>query len=117
MDRPHIIDGLPNPGTMPAPEPGDSTFTERCEYKLEIIPPKNIIQCRRADIVEKDGVEIARGYDRTSYTPGDDVSSACSEVQKVAEALWPTTRPAPIEYPGTPFPFPAPEENESSEVE
>ena len=33
-------------------------FTERQEYKLEIIPPYNIIQCRRADIVEKDGVEV-----------------------------------------------------------
>ena len=83
MDRPHIIDGLPNPGS-------DPTFTERCEYKLEIIPPNSIIQCRRADIVEKDGVEIARGYHRTSYSPGDDVSGACAEVQKVAAALWPT---------------------------
>ena len=83
--------------TMPAPESGEPKFTERCEYKLEIIPPNFTIQCRRADIVEKDGVEIARGYVRTSYTPGDDVSKACSEVQKVANALWPTTRPAPEE--------------------
>ena len=86
--------------TMPAPESGEPTepvFTERCEYKLEIIPPNFAIQCRRADIVEKDGVEIARGYHRTVYNPGDDVSTACAEVQKVAEALWPTTRPAPIE--------------------
>ena len=90
MDRPHIIDGLPNPGS-------DPTFTERIEYKLEIIPPNSVIQCRRADIVEKDGVEIARGYHRTLYSPGDDVSSACAEVQKVAEALWPTTLPAPEE--------------------
>ena len=106
--------------TMPAPESGEPTepvFTERCEYKLEIIPPNFAIQCRRADIVEKDGVEIARGYHRTVYAPGDDVSSACSEVQKVAEALWPTTRPAPIDYPGTPFPFPTSEEDESSELE
>ena len=33
-------------------------FTERSEHKLEIIPPYSIIQCRRADIVEKDGVEV-----------------------------------------------------------
>ena len=82
MDHPHIIDDLPNPGSEP-------TYTERCEYKLEIIPPNSIIQCRRADIVEKDGVEIARGYFRTIYAPGDDVSAACPEVQKVAAALWP----------------------------
>ena len=82
MDRPHIIDGLPNPNN-------ESGLTERCEYKLEIIPPNYVIQCRRADIVEKDGVEIARGYFRTIYAPGDDVSAACPEVQKVAAALWP----------------------------
>ena len=105
--------------TMPVPGSGEPTFTERCEYKLEILSSNFIIQCRRADIIEKDGVEIARGYYRTSYAPGDDVSDACAEVQKVAEALWPVTLPAPepIEYPGTPFPFPTPEEDESSELE
>ena len=63
-------------------------FTERCEYKLEIIPPHNVIQCRRADIVEKDGVEVGRTYHRTVYYPGDDVTGACSEVSAVASALW-----------------------------
>ena len=92
MDRPHI-----HPGIMPTPG-DDPIFTERYEYKLEILP-NLVIQCRRADIVEKDGVEIARGYHRTVYNPGDDVSTACPEVQKVAAALWPT-----------PVPLPAPEE-------
>ena len=63
-------------------------FTERFEYKLEIIPPYSIIQCRQADIVEKDGVEIGRTYHRTVYSPGDDVSEAPQEVQDVAGALW-----------------------------
>ena len=106
--------------TMPVPgsgEPIEPTFTERCEYKLEIIPPDFIIQCRRAEIVLKDGVEVARGYHRTVYTPGDNVSTACEEVRKVAEALWPVPLPAPEEFPGVPFPFPEPEENESSELE
>ena len=95
MDHPHI-----HPGTMPAPVPGDeSGLTERYEYKLEILPPDYIIQCRRTDIVEKNGVEIARGYFRSYYKPGDDISTACPEVQKVAAALWPT-----------PVPLPAPEE-------
>lgn len=92
--------------TMPVPGSGEPTFTERYEYKLEIIPPNFIIQCRRADIVEKDGVEIARGYHRTLYSPGDDVSRACPEVQKVANALWPVPLPASGEIPGVPFPFP-----------
>jgi len=63
-------------------------YEEKIEYKLEIIPPWSIIQCRRADIVLKDGVEIARGYHRTVYSPGDDVSEAPQEVQDVAAALW-----------------------------
>lgn len=63
-------------------------FTERSENKLEIIPPYSIIQCRRADIVEKDGVEVGRTYHRTVYCPGDDVTGACLEVYAVANALW-----------------------------
>lgn len=63
-------------------------FTERQEYKLEIIPPYNIIQCRRADIVEKDGKEVGRTYHRHVVHPGDDVTGECAELQSVAGALW-----------------------------
>jgi hypothetical protein len=63
-------------------------FTERQEHKLEIIPPYNVIQCRRADIVEKDGVEVGRTYHRHVRVPGEDVSSDCAELQAVATALW-----------------------------
>tara|TARA_B100001287_G_scaffold198484_1_gene168003 strand:- start:313 stop:567 length:255 start_codon:yes stop_codon:yes gene_type:complete len=63
-------------------------FTERHEYKLEILPPFSIIQCRRADIVEKDGVEVGRTYHRHVRAPGEDVSQECPELQAVAEALW-----------------------------
>lgn len=63
-------------------------FTERQEYKLEIVPPFNIIQCRRSDIVEKDGVEVGHTYHRHCRAPGDDVSEDCAELQAVAAALW-----------------------------
>ena len=63
-------------------------FTERCEHKIEIIPPYNILQCRRADIVEKDGVEVGRTYHRHVKLPGDDMSEECAEMQAVATALW-----------------------------
>jgi len=63
-------------------------FTERQEYKLEIIPPYQVIQCRRSDIVEKDGVEVGRTYFRHMRCPGDDVTNDCAELQAVAEALW-----------------------------
>ena len=63
-------------------------FTERSEHKLEIIPPYSIIQCRRADIIEKDGVEVGKTYHRHVRVPGEDVSNDCAELQAVAAALW-----------------------------
>jgi hypothetical protein len=63
-------------------------FTERKEHKLEIIPPYSIIQCREANIVEKDGVEVGRTYHRDCRAPGEDVSQDCAELQAVAAALW-----------------------------
>lgn len=63
-------------------------FTEKQEYKVEVIPPFKILQVRRADIVEKDGVEVGRTYHRHVRNPGDDVSSDCAEVQAIAGALW-----------------------------
>jgi hypothetical protein len=65
-----------------------ANFTERQEHKIEIIPPYSIIQCRRADIIEKDGVEVGKTYHRHCRVPGDDVSGDCPEVQAVAAALW-----------------------------
>ena len=63
-------------------------FTERSEHKLEIVPPYSIIQCRREDIIEKDGVEVGRTYHRHVRVPGEDVSGDCAELQAVAAALW-----------------------------
>lgn len=65
-----------------------ASFTERSEYQLEVIPPYSIIQCRRADIIEKDGIEVAKTYHRHTRTPGEDVSTDCPELQAVAAALW-----------------------------
>jgi hypothetical protein len=65
-----------------------ANFIERHEHKLEIIPPYSIIQCRRADVIEKDGTEVGRTYHRHVRVPGDDVSEDCEELQAVAAALW-----------------------------
>jgi hypothetical protein len=66
------------------------SFTERQEYKVEVLPPYSILQVRRADIVEKDGVEVGRTYHRHVCVPGTDVSGDCAEVQAIAGALWTT---------------------------
>jgi len=63
-------------------------FTEKQEYKVEVLPPYSVLQVRRADIVEKDGVEVGRTYHRHVRVPGDDVSAECAEVQAIAGALW-----------------------------
>lgn len=63
-------------------------FTEKQEYKVEVFPPYSILQVRRADIVEKDGVEVGRTYHRHACVPGTDVSGDCAQVQAIAGALW-----------------------------
>ena len=65
-----------------------ASFVERHEHQLEIIPPFSIIQCRRADIIEKDGKEVGKTYHRHTRAPGEDVSDDCAELQAVAAALW-----------------------------
>ena len=63
-------------------------FTERQEFLVQVLPPFSILQCRRADIVEKDGVEIGKTYHRHVRVPGDDMTDECSEMQAIAAALW-----------------------------
>ena len=63
-------------------------YSERFEYKLEIIPPYSIIQCRKATIIERDGVEVGRTYHRHTRAPGDDVSADCTELKRCAAVLW-----------------------------
>ena len=64
-----------------------SIYTERIEYKEEILP-NQVIQLRTATIVLKDGEEVGRQYHREVFAPGDDVQSAPQEVQDIATALW-----------------------------
>ena len=63
-------------------------FTEKQEYKVEVLPPYSILQVRRADIVEKNGVEVGRTYHRHVCVPGDNVAIECAQVQAIAGALW-----------------------------
>ena len=63
-------------------------YSERFEYKLEIIPPYSIIQCRKATIIERDGVEVGRTYHRHTRAPGEDVSNDCTELKRCATVLW-----------------------------
>ena len=62
-------------------------LTETQAYKIEINESKSI-GVRRADIVLKDGVEIARSFNRAVFMPGSDVSDQPAEVQAVAATVW-----------------------------
>jgi hypothetical protein len=48
----------------------------------------NHIQVRTANIIEKDGIEIARTFHRHVLSPGDDVSGQDPTVQAIANAIW-----------------------------
>ena len=48
----------------------------------------NHIQVRTANIIEKDGTEIAKTYHRHSLCPGEDISNEDPKVQAVANAIW-----------------------------
>ena len=63
-------------------------LTEKQEYKVEVIPPYCVLQVRRADIILKDGVEVARSYHRHVLNPGQDVSEESAVVQQVAGGVW-----------------------------
>ncbi len=62
-------------------------LTETFAYKIEVNEDRSI-GVRRADIVLKDDVEIARSYHRTCFAPGSDVSAEPKEVQDVAAVVW-----------------------------
>jgi hypothetical protein len=55
--------------------------------KVEVLED-NSIQVRTANIIEKDGVEIARTFHRHVVHPGDDVSGEDPKVQAIASAVW-----------------------------
>ena len=91
-------------------------LTEKQEWKVEVLPSYSILQIRRADIILKDGEEVARSYHRHVVSPGDDCSGECDCVKKVAAALhdeaccaaYQASLPAPEPETGT-MPAPEPE--------
>tara|TARA_S200002703_G_scaffold129995_1_gene117197 strand:+ start:977 stop:1228 length:252 start_codon:yes stop_codon:yes gene_type:complete len=63
-------------------------LTERTEIdKYEIVGSFKHIQCRHATIIERDGVEISRSFQRHVIAPNDDVSGEPQEVQDLAALL------------------------------
>ena len=55
--------------------------------KIEILE-NNSIQVRIANVIEKDGIEITRTFNRHVVNPGDDISQQDLKVQAVCNAIW-----------------------------
>ena len=66
--------------------------------KIEVVGEYKIVQVRRADIIEKDGVEVARTFHRHVVVPGSvddsdnwtdtDISGEDADVQAICNAAW-----------------------------
>jgi hypothetical protein len=74
-------------------------LTERTENdKIEVVGKYKTVQVRTATVIEKDGVEIARTFDRRSLQPGTlnesdalvdtDLSGEEADVAGIATAVW-----------------------------
>jgi hypothetical protein len=54
---------------------------------IEILE-NNTIQIRNANIIERDGIEIAKTYHRHVVAPGEDIANQDAKVQAIANAIW-----------------------------
>jgi len=63
-------------------------LTERTvEDKIEIVGDYKHIQIRTATIIERDGVEISRGFSRHVVAPDADITGESAEVQAICTAV------------------------------
>jgi hypothetical protein len=76
-------------------------LTERFENdKIEVVGTYKAVQVRRAEIIEKDGVEVARSFHRHALSCGSidesdnfvdtDISGEDADVQAICTAAWTT---------------------------
>ena len=63
-------------------------LTERTEQdKIEVVGPYRHVQVRTATVIERDGVEISRGYSRHVVAPDADITGESTEVQAICNAV------------------------------
>jgi len=48
----------------------------------------NVIQVRTATIIEKDGIEISKTFNRHVLEPGADITNEDLKVKSIANAIW-----------------------------
>ena len=76
-------------------------LTETTEYdKIEVVSKLKLVQVRIATVIENDGVELTRSFERYSLQVGTldgnndlvetDISSEPAEVKDICNAVWTT---------------------------
>jgi len=76
-------------------------LTERFENdKIEVVGTYKAVQVRKAEVIEKDGKEVARSFHRHALTCGSidesdnfvdtDISGEDADVQAICNAVWTT---------------------------
>ena len=64
-------------------------LTETTEYdKIEIVGQYKNVQVRKASVIKKDGVEIARSFERYTLDPDNNLEGQPDEVTAVCNAVW-----------------------------
>ena len=74
-------------------------LTERFENdKIEVVGSYKTVQVRKATVIERDGVEISRSFNRHALVPGSvdgsdnwvdtDISGEDADVRAICEAVW-----------------------------
>ena len=63
-------------------------LTERKVVDLIEVLETGHLQVREANLVEKDGVVIAKTFHRYVISPGDDVSDKEQRIKDIAAAVW-----------------------------
>ena len=77
-------------------------LSESTEYdKIEVVGQYKVVQVRKATVVKKDGVELAKSYFRYILNPGildssdnlvdTDLSGQPAEVTAICNAVWTTS--------------------------
>lgn len=63
-------------------------LTERKVVDLIEVLEKGHLQIREANVIEKDGVVVAKTFHRYVLTPGDDISDKEQRIKDIAAAVW-----------------------------
>ena len=64
-------------------------LAESIEYdKIEVVGKYKAVQVRKATVIEKDGKELTRSFERYVLYPDSNIISEPNEVRAVCNAVW-----------------------------